>query len=166
MIVRLIVSEQHVEISKSPEKMTCFSPLPQQRLQVGYRNFACWQSLRCSTYVTITPKLYLQQLRRLLGKFAQKLDFRRKNPSLAAVTMATGMTKIWKLDTMVDIMTAYNMLPYSVPTSLISRPLLCKNDDFQTKSPFRSDSPISEGHIPKTVGARKNLMRLCGLEMT
>ena len=87
-------------------------------------------------------------------------------PSLAAVVMATGMTKIWKLATMVDIMTAYNMLPYIVPVPLISRPLLCKNDDFRTKSTFRSDSPISEGHIPKTVGARKNLTLPSGLEMT
>ena len=33
----------------------------------------------------------------LLGTFAQKLDFKRKNPNLAAVAMATGVTKIWKL---------------------------------------------------------------------
>ena len=71
--------------------------------------------------------------------------------------MATSMTKIWKLDTLVDIMTAYNMLPYIVPVRLISRPSLSKNDNFQPKSAFRSDSPISEGHISKTVGARKNL---------
>ena len=87
-------------------------------------------------------------------------------PSLAAVVMATGMTKIWILDTMVNFMTAYNMLAYIVPVPRISRPLLSKNDDFQTKSAFRSESLISEGHISKTVGARKNLRLPSGLEMT
>ena len=85
---------------------------------------------------------------------------------MAAVAMATGRTKIWKLDTLVDIMTAYNMLPYIEPVPLISRPLLSKNDDFDTKSAFRSDSPTSEGHISKTVGARKNLTTHWRLEMT
>ena len=45
-------------------------------------------------------------------------------------------------------------------------PLLSKNDDFQPKSVFQSDSLILEGHISKTVGPRKNLTAHLRLEMT
>ena len=138
--------------------MTSFSPLPWQRLLVGHGNFARSQSLRSCTQATIAPKLQAKQLRRLLGKFAQKRNFSRKNPSLADVAMATGGTKIWKLDTMIHIVTAYNLQPCIVIESLIRRPLLSKNDEFQTKSAFRSDSPILS-HISHTIKARKILTR-------
>ena len=53
----------------------------------------------------------------LATKVGSKTGFQAKNSRLAAVA-TTGRTNIWKLDTMVDIMTAYNGQPCIVPVSL------------------------------------------------